>query len=106
MKCDKKLEEILTAAISLFSSKGYLQTSMADIANAVQLTKGGLYHYVDKKIHILLLLHNQMTDAFHTMFRDISIDSSDPKVKIAKCIKAHISLMKKYGQHIIFSLLS
>ncbi|MHB1011463.1 MAG: TetR/AcrR family transcriptional regulator, partial [Desulfobacteria bacterium] len=38
-------EEILGAAIRLFTRKGYVNTSMDDIAEAVGLTKGGLYHY-------------------------------------------------------------
>jgi len=34
-------EEILGAAIRLFTRKGYVNTSMDDIAEAVGLTKGG-----------------------------------------------------------------
>ena len=48
MKKDK-MEEILNVALSLFNKKGYLKTSMTDIADALSLTKGGLYHHVIKK---------------------------------------------------------
>jgi AcrR family transcriptional regulator len=63
MKKDK-MDEILKAALSLFSAKGYLKKSMTDIADALNLTKGGLYHYVVKKEDLLELTHERMTDVF------------------------------------------
>ena len=43
-------ERILEAALELFAEKGYLGTSMSDIANRLGITKGALYkHYIGKQ---------------------------------------------------------
>ncbi len=45
--------EILRAAAQLFHEKGFHATSMNDISKAVNLTKPGLYHYVESKEELL-----------------------------------------------------
>lgn len=45
--------EILRAAAQLFHEKGFHATSMNDISKAVNLTKPGLYHYVESKEDLL-----------------------------------------------------
>jgi TetR/AcrR family transcriptional regulator, cholesterol catabolism regulator len=100
MKHEDKMQEILEAAISLFSSKGYIQTSMADIAEAVNMTKGGIYHYLDKKEDALVHIHNQMTDAFLSSFKESVASAVDPRDKLANWLRAHLYLMKEYGPHV------
>lgn len=46
--------EIIDAAIKLFYEKGYLKTSMQDIANNLSISKGLLYYYYKSKEEILL----------------------------------------------------
>lgn len=42
-------EEILTKSLEVFRHRGYHNTSMTDLANAVGLLKGSFYHYFDSK---------------------------------------------------------
>jgi len=42
-------ETILRAAATIFQEKGYHAASMQDIAEAVDLKKGSLYHHVSSK---------------------------------------------------------
>ncbi|MCU0598342.1 MAG: TetR/AcrR family transcriptional regulator [Desulfobacterales bacterium] len=99
MKKDK-MDEILDAALSLFNKKGYLRTSMTDIANALNLTKGGLYHHVIKKEDLLKLAHERMTDAFIKGFRQSVKPADNPQKKLASWLKEHILLMQEYQPHI------
>ena len=48
--------EILTAAARIFREKGYHGTSIQDIAEAVGLLKGSLYHYIRSKEQLLARL--------------------------------------------------
>ena len=48
--------EILTAAARIFREKGYHGTSVQDIAEAVGLLKGSLYHYIRSKEELLARL--------------------------------------------------
>jgi AcrR family transcriptional regulator len=42
-------EEILSKSLEVFRLRGYHNTSMTDLANAVGLLKGSFYHYFDSK---------------------------------------------------------
>lgn len=52
--------EIVAAAAQLFEKKGYHDTGMDDIAEAVGLRKPTLYHYVKSKAEILVWIHNDV----------------------------------------------
>lgn len=47
---------ILTQAAALFSAQGYMRSSIADLADACQLSRGALYHYFDSKEAILFAI--------------------------------------------------
>jgi AcrR family transcriptional regulator len=96
----KTKDDILKAALQLFGRKGYLQTSMSDVAEATGLTKGGIYHHIGKKEDLLRLIHNQMTDAFLERFRQSGENESEPQSKLMSWIEAHASLMRDYQPHI------
>ncbi|MBR1119961.1 TetR family transcriptional regulator [Bradyrhizobium lablabi] len=44
---------ILNAACALFAQQGYMRASIADLADACQISRGALYHYFDSKEAIL-----------------------------------------------------
>ena len=47
-------ESILKSAARLFATKGYPNTTILDLANACNSSRGALYHYFDSKEQILL----------------------------------------------------
>ncbi len=50
---EQTLERILDISTKLFIEKGYEQTSIQDILDALNLSKGGLYHHFKSKEEIL-----------------------------------------------------
>lgn len=52
-------EEILAAAIQVFSQKGYAAASLQDVADAVGLLKGSLYHYISSKESLLFRIFQE-----------------------------------------------
>lgn len=63
-KTDK--QQVVATAAELFRTKGYSDTSIADIANACQLSKGSIYHYITSKqdlaIAVLRDIYNNFKD--------------------------------------------
>ncbi len=92
--------KILDAAVRLFTQKGYINTSMDDIAEAVGLTKGGLYHHVEKKEDLLTAIHDRMLDTF--FFRmDAAVNATtDPMGKLDGWIRAHATIMNDFQPQI------
>lgn len=72
-KGDRRNAQIFEAAARLFSEKGYAATSLQDLADAVGLQKGSLYHYIDSKEDLL----RSIMEYTHTFFMDLVASHSD-----------------------------
>ncbi len=55
----QKQQQIFDIAAALFARKGYLGTSINDLAIAMELQKGSLYHYFKSKEELLFRLLDQ-----------------------------------------------
>ncbi len=55
-------EEILTKAADVFEKKGYAQTTILDVAQALELSRSALYHYFKSKDEILEALVLEHTE--------------------------------------------
>jgi len=79
----KRINVIAKASAELFSTKGYLETSMDDIAAAAKTTKGGVYHYFASKTEILYLICSTYIDLdLGGLEQTLSIlDSNSDKIK-------------------------
>lgn len=93
-------EEILKAALRLFVEKGYTNTSMDDVAEAVGLTKGGLYHHVEKKEDLLRQIHDQLLTAYMIRVPGAIDGIEDPIEKLTAWVRAHTSIVIDYIHHI------
>src|SRR5919199_26130 len=65
-RSEKSRQQILEAALELFSHRGYGATSVRDIAEAAGLSKGNVYHHFPDKETIFRALLDQY---FQTMSR-------------------------------------
>jgi AcrR family transcriptional regulator len=52
----ERRKQIFDTAIHLFIQKGVVNTSMREIAEAVGITTGGLYHFVKSKMKLSVWL--------------------------------------------------
>ena len=62
-KGEMRRKEILDAAEKLFYEKGYEATSVQDILDALQLSKGGFYHHFDTKMSVLEAICDRRAEA-------------------------------------------
>ncbi len=60
-------ERILFAALRLFSEKGYLSTSVADILREAGANSGSLYHFFPTKQDVLLAVLEMYRDGIYPM---------------------------------------
>jgi AcrR family transcriptional regulator len=58
----KRINTIVKVSAELFSTKGYLETSVDDIAAAAEITKGAVYYYFESKTEILYLICSTYVD--------------------------------------------
>ena len=57
---ERKREEILEAAMTVFASKGFHRSRMEEVAVEARIGKGTIYEYFDSKRQLLQALHGYM----------------------------------------------
>jgi AcrR family transcriptional regulator len=89
----QKLREICRIAARVFYEKGYDGASMQDIAEAVGLTKAGLYHHVGSKDRLLFEIMNYGMDILDETVVQKVKGIADPHEKLRQTIIGHIDLI-------------
>jgi TetR/AcrR family transcriptional regulator, cholesterol catabolism regulator len=93
LEARQKLREICRVAARVFYEKGYDGASMQDIAEAVGLTKAGLYHHVSSKDMLLFEIMNYGMDILEEAVLAKVKDIQDPREKLRQTILGHIDLV-------------
>jgi AcrR family transcriptional regulator len=83
--------DILKAAAQIFRKKGYHAASMQDIADAVQLQKASLYHHIESKQAILLLLLDEALDLLIEDMQAVLDEPLPTKDKFRKAMRVYMS---------------
>ena len=86
-------QEILRTAARLFQQRGYDATSMNDVAAALKLSKGGLYHHFQSKDEILFEIMNHAMDITQQRVLDPVRGIADPEERLRALIRLHIEVV-------------
>lgn len=98
-----KQAEIVQAAISLFQQKGYHATSMQDIADAVKLQKGSLYHYISGKEDLLVVIIHDALSQYNARLAEIRALDLPARQRLELAVAAHLKgIAENLGMLTIF----
>src|SRR5262249_36994255 len=86
-------QEILRTSARLFQQQGYDGTSMNDVASALKLSKGGLYHHFQSKDEILFELMNHAMDITEEQVIKPVKSVADPEQRLRALIRRHIGVV-------------
>jgi TetR/AcrR family transcriptional regulator, cholesterol catabolism regulator len=86
-------QEILRAAARLFQQQGYDATSMNDVAAALKLSKGGLYHHFQSKDEILFHIMSHAMDITEQRVINAARRVEDPEERLRTLIRLHIGVV-------------
>ena len=85
---DTRPQELLDAALAVFSERGYHNTRIDDVAEAAGVTKGAVYHYFATKEELLLRAIEHYHDRAFGEIGDVLRDAGGP-------VSARIRLMMR-----------
>jgi len=86
-KGEQTRQKIIEKSLQLFSVKGYFNTSINDILEATELTKGGLYGHFSSKEDIWYAVYDEAVEIWkRSVFKGIR-DNSDPLERIERFIE-------------------
>lgn len=102
MPSNKQIE-IVNAAIQLFQQKGYHATSMQDIADAVGLQKGSLYHYITSKDDLLVDIIHDAIAQYNARLAEVRSMDLPVRRKLELAVRYHLKgIAEKLGMLTIF----
>jgi AcrR family transcriptional regulator len=86
-------QEILRTAARLFQRRGYDATSMNDVAAALKLSKGGLYHHFQSKDEILFEIMSHAMQLTEERVLNPVRGIADPEERLRALIRLHIEVV-------------
>ena len=87
----RREKEILEAAMELFHERGYANTSVEDVASAVGILKGSLYHYIDSKEDLLYRVVEQVHESVQGIMQDVEARADrSPLQRLDEYVQAQV----------------
>ncbi|MEM9555926.1 MAG: TetR/AcrR family transcriptional regulator [Acidobacteriota bacterium] len=90
---DYRAVDIYRKAAKIIHEKGFNATSMGDIAEAVDLTKGGLYYYIKGKKALLFAIMNFAMDLLENEVLEPARAEHDDEKRLALLVGNHLRVV-------------
>lgn len=90
---DQRAVDIYRKAADILYSRGFGATSMGDIAETVDLTKGGLYYYIKGKEALLFAIVNFAMDLVEKEVMVPAEGEREPRERLARIVSGHLRLV-------------
>lgn len=87
--------EVLDAAARAFMHGGYTGTSMDDIADMLNATKGRIYHYYRSKLDIFLDIHVVAMEDLLAAAAPVAASDRSPAEKLRELVRLHAVAMMR-----------
>ncbi len=97
----KRREQIVLAAIKLFSRKGFHETNLRELAEESGISHGNIYDYVGSKQDIFFLIHEFIDDIAIEENNRSTENVDDPLEKLRRMVKAEFKLMHEWSDAVL-----
>ncbi len=87
-------DRILAAALSLFGERGYVNTSIDEIATRAGLTKGALYYYFEDKADLARDLHHEIWSRLKAEALRVIDPSAGALENLRRAFDAHLAALQ------------
>ena len=91
---EKRHQQIVEGACTVFFEKGYHPTTTREIAEACGMSIGQLYHYISSKDDVLYLVHKHIQKVWYDYLEKSNIEKiDDPIKKLRKALHQSLIFM-------------
>ena len=92
---DGRASEVYRTAAAIILQKGYDATSVSDIANALGITKAGLYHYIHGKTQLLFDIMQYGLDELEREVAKPAMKIGDAEARLRFMIGTHARIVTR-----------
>ena len=98
-RSDNRLSTLLDAAARLFADKGYVATSMRDIAQACGMLPGSLYYHFAAKEDLLVAVYERGVQELLANVRIAVAKESEPWLRLQAACTAHLQTVLRHSDY-------
>lgn len=95
MELKEKQRKILEVAVELFKEKGYMGSSVRDLATKLNIKAASLYAHIRSKEEILEWICFGIAQEFFEELQEVKLTDIDPKEKLNLFLDKHLSVVLK-----------
>ena len=98
---DRRQADVVLGAAGVFAARGYDQTSVPELALALGMAAGGLYHYFSSKEELLIAICDQLMDPLLDEAEDLLGTDADPDVKLRELVRLWVAHVIEHRDHML-----
>jgi AcrR family transcriptional regulator len=99
-KFEARRNEIIDLAATLFARNSYAATGVAEISEAANLGKGGLYYYIGSKETLLVEIHERVMQPLLETTRAIAEADTTPLVRLRLVSESLLTVVTEHRDHV------
>jgi TetR/AcrR family transcriptional regulator, cholesterol catabolism regulator len=98
---DRKQQQVIRDAARVFAEHGYDQTTIQDLAQAIDLATGGIYHYVGSKEKLLALICDQLMDPLLERAVELLEGAGEPADQLQALVRLWVIHVIEHRDHML-----
>lgn len=91
---------LISTATRLFRERGFHATSMQDLAEALGMNRGSLYHYIESKDDLLWWIVSSALDRLDGRVRPILEGGDPPAQRLRSAVAEHLAFAADHGDEL------
>ncbi|SDJ75274.1 TetR/AcrR family transcriptional regulator [Salimicrobium halophilum] len=98
---EKRRDQMIQGAVSLFREKGFHKTTTREIAKASGFSIGTLYEYIRTKEDVLFLVCDSIYEQVNVRMKEVVIASVPGETPLEEAVRAYFHLMDELQEEVI-----
>ena len=98
---DRRQQEVVLAAASVFAERGFDRTSVQELTEAMGLTPAALYHYFGSKEQLLLHICDQLMEPLLEQARALGEDADEPGERLRRLMRLWVAHVVAHRDHML-----
>jgi len=98
---DRRQQRVVLEAAKVFAERGYDQTSIQDLADAIGLAAGGLYHYIGSKERLLISICDQLMEPLLDGATALVEEDAPPAGQLRALVRLWVGHVVEHRDHML-----